>query len=57
MDETNFAKNMIYLALKKSNVDDIAGDIQRTTENMFKVNTKVTRKLRASEVQIPTILS
>ena len=48
---------MIYLALKKSNVDDIAGDIQRTTENMFKVNTKVTRKLRASEVQIPTILS
>lgn len=57
MGETNFAKNMIYLALKKSNVDDIAGDIQRTTENMFKVNTKVTTKLRASEVQIPTILS
>lgn len=57
MGETNFAKNMIYLALKKSNVDDIAGDIQRTTENMFKVNTKVTRKLRAREVQIPTILS
>lgn len=57
MGGTNFAKNMIYLALKKSNVDDIAGDIQRTTENMFKVNTKVTRKLRASEVQIPTILS
>lgn len=57
MGETNFAKNMIYLALKKSNVDDIAGDIQRTTENMFKVNTKVTRKLRASEDQIPTILS